>query len=63
MNKNPITEETRTRLKAEHRERVRRCTVDVQKMYADRAAEAARVQKELDEEEWANEGGAGGDGI
>ncbi len=51
MNKNPISEEERKVLRAEHRERVRRCTVDLQALYAEWKETALARQ----EEEYFNE--------
>ena len=56
MNKNPISNEERQRLRAEHRARVTRCTADLRKLYSDKD-KAARIQNESSglEEEYFNE--------
>ncbi len=52
MNKNPISEEERSQLRAEHRVRVARCTEDLQERYA--AQKAAAFNRQI-EEEYFNE--------
>lgn len=58
MNLCPISETERDKLRAEHRERVRRCTIDLQKRYVEQADVEAQRKAE---EEYENEGGQAND--
>jgi len=54
MNKNPISNEERSQLRAEHRARVARCTEDLQVRYAAQKTRLAHRERQL-EEEYFNE--------
>ena len=53
MNKNPISNEERQQLRAEHRARVARCTEDLQVRYA--AQKIVDLARQQAEEEYFNE--------
>ena len=48
MNKRPISQTEREFLRAQHRDRVARCTEDLQKRYA--AQKTAAVNRQIEEE-------------